>query len=249
MSLSVSTAWNETAGVARRQGWRLFAIAFLSMALPAAILQAVAPATIPGRLPEPGLWLLLVLLVPAASLVGALAICRLALRSGEGAGAAVAAGLRRFPPLAGAALLIGLAALLAMAAAILLARALASPLPAVAMFVLLAFLWVRLILLSPIAAVETLGPIPLIRRGWALSAGHFGHLLLALLAAALLSLVALGAAGLAGGVAARVVGGQPQPGLAALLLMLLVSALLQAAIGGLFTAFLARLYAQLADDL
>ena len=249
MSLSVSTAWVETAGVARRQGWRLFAIAFLTMALPAALLQAVAPVTAPGRLPEPGLWLLVAALVPAASLVGALAICRLALRSGEGAGAAFAAGLRRFPRLAAAALLVGVAALLATAAAILSARALGSALPAVAVFALLGFFWARLILLTPIAAVETLGPIALIRRAWALSAGHFWRLLLFLLVVAIMSLVALGAAGLAGGVAARLAAGQPQPGLTVLLWMLLVSALLQAAIGGLFTAFVARLYAQLAGDL
>src|SRR6185369_14406756 len=110
MSLSVSIAWDETAGLARREGGRIFPIAFLLMALPAAILQAIAPVTAPGRLPEPGLWLLFVPFMPVASLIGALAICRLALRPGEGARAAFAASLRRLPSLVGAALLIGFAA-------------------------------------------------------------------------------------------------------------------------------------------
>ena len=248
MSLSVSTAWNESLAFARREAKWVLPIAFLLMALPAAFLQAVAPVTAPGRLPEPGLWLLLAAAVPAASLVGALAICRLVLRADEGAGAAFATGLRRLLPLAGAALLIGLAALVLMAASVLLARALGSLLPALVMLVPLGFAWVRLVLLTPIAAVEPLGPLALIRRGWALTAGHFWRLLLLLLAVALLSLAALIAAGALGGVAARLAGGQPQPGLPALLIVLLVSALLQAAIGGLFTILLARLYAQLADD-
>jgi len=85
--------------------------------------------------------------------------------------------------------------------------------------------------------------------GWALTAGQFRPLLVLLLAAVLASVAALMAAGAVGGVAARLAAGQPQPGLLALLLVLLVSALLQAAIGGLFTILLARLYAQLADDL
>src|SRR6185436_2730130 len=100
--------------------------------------------------------------------------------------------------------------------------------PILVMLVPLGFVWVRLILLSPIAAVEPLGPLALIRRGWALTAGQFRPLLVLLLAAGLASVAALMAAGAVGGIAARLAAGQPQPGLLALLLVLLVSALLQA---------------------
>src|SRR4051812_25455071 len=113
MSLSVGTAWDETAAIARRRAWPLFALAFFLHSLPAAILRLIVPVTGPvtgpGRLPPAGPWLLLAPVVALLSLVGALAISRLALRPGEGAGAALAAGLRRFPPLLGAALLVGLA--------------------------------------------------------------------------------------------------------------------------------------------
>jgi hypothetical protein len=247
MSLSVSTAWDETVALAKGAGARLFPLAFLLLALPAAILQAIAPVTAPGRLPEPGLWLLLVPAVPAAGLIGALAICRIALIPGESMSGAIRGGLRPALPLLGAALLIGAAGLLLMAGGILLAVALGSILPVLALLAAFTFLWVRLILLTPVAAAEPAGPIALVRRGWALTAGSFWRLLGSLLVTATLSLVALIAAGAVGGIGVRLAAGQPQPGTLALLLVLLLSALLQAAISGLFTAFLARLYAQLAD--
>ena len=252
MSLSVSTAWDETAAVAKREARLLFPIAFLLLSLPAAILQLIAPVTAPGRLPEPGLWLAFVPVVLVASLIGALAISRLALAPGEGAGAAFRAGLRGFLPLLGAALLVGFAGALLTMAAVLLAVTIAAPplsaLPLLALFVLLVFFWVRLMLLTPAAAIEPIGPARLIMRSWALTAGNFWRLFGFLLVAAIVSLVALMAAGAVGGIAIRLAAGQPQPGSLALVLVLLVSALLQAAISGLFTAFVARLYAQLAGD-
>jgi hypothetical protein len=252
MSLSVSTAWDETAALAKRGAWRLFPIAFFLLSLPAAILRLIAPVTAPGRLPEAGPWLLFVPIVPAASLIGALAISRLALRPGEGAGAALAIGLRRFASLLGAALLVGLAGAVLTIAAILLAAVIAAPmlsaLAVLALLALLVFFWVRLILLTPAAAVEPIGPAALIRRSWALTAGNVWRLLGFLLAVAILSLVTLMAAGFVGGIAIRLAAGQPQPGSLALILVLLVSALLQAAVSGLFTAFVARLYAHLAGD-
>jgi hypothetical protein len=252
MSLSVSTAWNETAAFARREARLLFPIAFLLLSLPAAILQAMAPVTAPGRLPEPGLWLLFVPAVLASSLIGALAISRLALRPGEGAGAALTAGLRTLLRLLGAVLLVGFAGAMLTMAAVLLAAIIAAPVfsasSAIALLALILFFWVRLMLLTPAAAVEPLGPAQLIMRSWALTAGNFWRLLGFLLVAAIVSLVALMAAGAVGGIAVRLAVGQPQPGTLAMVLVFLVSALLQAAISGLFTAFVARLYAQMADE-
>jgi hypothetical protein len=248
MSLSLATAWDETAALAKREAARIFPAAFLLLALPAAILRAIAPVTAPGRLPESGLWLLLVPAVLAASLIGALSICRLALIPGESMGAALRGGLRGSLPLLGAALIAGAAGLLLVAAAILLAAALGSILPVLAALIAFVFVWVRLILLTPVAAAEPAGPLRLIRRGWALTSGSFWRLLGALLVTAILSLVALIAAGAIGGIAVRLAAGQPQPGTLALLLVLWVSALLQTAIGGFFTVFLARLYAQLAEN-
>jgi len=252
MSLSVGTAWDETAAFARRQAWRLFPIAFFLHALPAAMLRLAAPVTAPGHVPESGLWLLFVPVVAIVGLIGALAISRLALRSGESIGAAFAVGLRRLVPLLGAALLVGLSGAALAVAAILLARAIAAPMLSaillLALFALLVFFWIRLMLLTPAAAVEPIGPVALIRRSWALTAGNVWLLLGFLLIVAILSLVVLIAAGAVGGIAIRLAAGQPQPGTLALVLVLLVSAVLQALVSGLFTAFVARLYAQLAGD-
>jgi hypothetical protein len=248
MSLSFSTAWAEAAAFARRRPGPLFGIAFLLLALPGGLLQAIAPGTAPCRLPEPGPWLLFVPAVPVASLIGALAISRLALRPDEGVGAAFGVGLSRLASLLGAALLLALGGAGLLGAALLAARSLGALWPLAAMLVLLALLWARLILLTPIAAVEPGGPVALIRRGWALGAGHFWRLFGALAVVAAVSLAALMAAGALGGVAAGLAAGQPQPGALVLVLVLVVSALLQAVIAGLFTAFVARLYAQLAPD-
>src|SRR6185295_13788385 len=180
MSLDLAAAWDETAALARGGTRPIFPIAFLLMALPAAMLQAIAPVTAPGRLPEPGLWLLLAAAMPAASLVGALTISRLALRPGEGVGTALAAGLRRVVPLLCAALLVGLGAVLLAAAAIPLAAALGSAWLMLLPIAVILFFWVRLILLTPVAALEPLGPAPLIRRAWGLTDGSFWRLFLCL---------------------------------------------------------------------
>ena len=248
MSLSAGTAWNESVALARRAAGPLFGIAFLLIALPAAILQAAAPVTAPGRLPQPGLWLLLVPAALAASLAGALAICRLALGEEERAGPALAAALRRLPALLGAALLVALAGLLLLAATIFVAVALGSIVPMLALLPFLLFFWVRLVLLTPVAAAESLGPLALLRRSWAVTAGHLPTLTVVLIVLIAMSLLALAAAGAAGGIAARLAPGQPQPSLLAVLLALIVSALLQAAVSGFSAALLARVYAQFAAD-
>lgn len=249
MSLSLGPAWNETVALARRKAGFVSPVSFLFLSLPPALLQLVAPVTAPGHLPEPGFWLLLVPLTIAANLIGALALSRLALADGEDGGTAFTAGLKGFLPLLGAAAIIAFgAASLAIAAAQVSALIAAPLLSLILLLLLLAaivFFWARLALLTPAAALENIGSIRLIRRGWALSAGNVAKLIGVLLGAAIASLLALMVAGVAGGAAARL-GPQPQPGMVSLLLVVLASALLQAVIGGLVTIFLARLYAQVA---
>ena len=250
MSLSVGTAWNETAALARRRARFLFPVAFLLLSLPPALLQLVAPVTGPGNLPEPGAWLLFVPLTVAANLIGALAISRLALAEAESARSAFAAGLKGFLPLLGAALMIALCGAALAIGVALIAATVAAPLPP---------------LLLP-AAPARLDPVLLGAADLADSGGGHGEA-----GAFPAHSSQLGTQRGQFPAAARrparrhdpVVAGpdgrgrrrragckawprQPQPGMAAMLLVLLVSALLQAAIGGLFTTFIARLYAQLA---
>ena len=244
MSLSVSKAWDETAALARREARRLFPIAFVLLTLPSAFLQALAPVTQPGAVPRPGLWLAVVPLLIGASLIGALAISALAL--GEREHFRIA--LRRFLPLLGAALLVALSVALLMTLLILIAAAVPQYTVRPVLFALpiLLYFWARLMLATPVAAAEGGGPVALIRRSWNLTRGHVWRLLGFLVLVLIVSLVVLIAAGAIGGILVTLVAGRPEPGSASLLIILLGSALLQAVIAGLFTVFVARIYAQLA---
>lgn len=253
--LSITAAWEETAAFVRREASLLFPIAFLLMSLPAAILQALAPMTEPGKLPEAGPWLLFVPVLLVASLVGALAISWLALRPGASVGEALQLGLRRFLPLLGAALLAGCALAMVMLPVLMLVGLLAVAAPAAAtalggllLAILLPFylfVWVRLILMTPAAAVEPLGPVALVRRSWRLTAGHSWKLLGFLLLVIVVALVTMMAVAAVFGLVILALVGTPQPGNLAMFLISLVSALVQAAVSGIFTAFIARIYVQL----
>jgi hypothetical protein len=256
--LSITAAWEETAVFVKREARLLFPIAFLLLSLPAAILQAMMPVTEPGRMPEPGLWLGFLPVLLVGSLIGTLAVSYLALRPGASVGEALQIGLRRFLPLLGAVLLIGCGAALIMVPLIMIVGVIAAagggtavP-PAFAVLLVLImvplylFVWVRLILMTPAAAVERIGPIGLIRRSWELTAGHFWRLLGFFLLILIVSVVMLGAVAAVFGILIALIVGPPQPGNLAMFLISLVSALVQAVVSAVLTAFIARIYAQLA---
>ena len=255
--LSISEAWNETAAFARREAQLLFPVAFLLMALPGAVMQLYTPQPVPGEMPEPGLWLAFVPVVIALSLIGTLAITHLALKPGSSVGEALQLGARRFLFLFGAALLVGIAAALlllplAVIAAILGGATAGAPTPAAVGLLLLlflpvlAFFWVRLVLMTPVAAAEAGGSIAIIQRSWALTSGHFWPLLGFLILFLIVLLVLSIAVGAIGGLLIFAVAGPPEPGSLAMLILLLLSALVNAVVGALFAVVLARIYRQLA---
>ena len=252
MKLSVSTAWDETASFARREARLLFPIAFLLLSLPAAIVRAIAPAAGAGDLPRAGLWLATLPILLCVSLIGALAISALALGHAAGAGAAFRLAAGRFAALLGAAVLVVLGGALVAVPVFLLAGLIGShgpayaALPVLAMLPVYLFFWVRLMLMTPAACAEAIGPIALIRRSWNLTSGHFWPLLGFVLLVTIVSLVVLAALGAIGGILIMLAAGRPEPGNVAMLLILIGAALVQAVISGLFTAFVARIYAQLA---
>lgn len=255
-NLSISEAWNESASFARREAQLLFPVAFLLMALPGAVLQMFAPQPVPGQPPELGLWLAFVPVVVVLSLIGTLAVTHLALRPGSSVGEALQLGARRFLPLLGAVLLIGLGAAilifpLAIIATILGGGASGAPTPAaLGLLVLLCvpvfvFFWVRLALTTPVAAAEGAGPIAIIQRSWALTQGHFWPLLGFLLLFVIVLFVVTLAVGAVGGLLIFFIAGTPEPGSLAMLFVMLLSALVNAIVGALFAVALARIYVQL----
>lgn len=252
--LSINTAWNETMAFMGREGRLVLPVGFMLIAFPGALIQAAMPATPPNQLPEPGAWLLLVPLAIVATLIGNLALSLLALRPGISVGEAIQHGLRRFPVVLVAALLVGLASMAAMLPIFVLAggavAATGNPgfalIPLLLSVPLLVFLWTRLLMLNPIGAMEPLGPVAILKRSWALTRGYFWRLFGFLILLLIVAMVASSAVGAIGGILIVLLAGPLQPGSLSFYLVLILSTLVQAALSSIFAVMIARIYAQLA---
>ena len=259
--LSITTAWNESAEFLKDHFGSLFTIAVAFIALPQVALQALGPAaaTAPGATPEPGLWLILLPVVLVLGIAGSLTISTLALGRETVVGDAVRHGFRRFLPMLGTVLLLLAAATLLLVPLGMLSGIqpgdLTAPAPAragrIALVLLLVlaaglFFAVRLLLLTPVAAAEPVGPVAIITRSWALTRGHFWKLLgfvaLITVAASVVTMVATMITGLI----VALIAGPPDPGSVSSLVVLLVAGLINAAFIVVMTTLVARIYVQLA---
>ena len=262
--LSISEAWSETAAFVKREGRLLFPLAFMLVALPVAVLQAFTPAPpAPDQPPPAGLWLMLLPITLIASMVGNLAISYLALRPGISVGEAIGHGARRFLSLLGAVLIlsfagIALALVIAMIVVALVPGAAsggAVPTPATAMAMLILMLLLlpvvvyvsaRLMVMTPLAAAESVGPMAIIRRSWGLTSGHGLKLVAFILLVGLTYVIGTAAIQIVAGLVILVLAGPPQPGSLAALLLIIVMAGVNTAVGPYLTSLIARVYAQLA---
>lgn len=262
-NLSISTAWNETAEFVKRESGLILPIAFLLIAVPGALMQILMPEpAAPGELPEGGAWLLIFPIAIVASMIGTIAISLLALRPGTSVSEALQRGLRRFVPLFLASLLIGLAAAVVAIPLILIvaggavltgggnaaAAAGSILLVALILFVVGIAVWVRLMLMTPIAAAENVGPVAIIRRSWDLTAGHFWKLLGFALLLMIVGVIVVFAITAIFGILIFALAGAPEPGSTSMILMTIVSALLQSVLSAVFVTMLARVYAQLSGS-
>jgi hypothetical protein len=269
MKLSITTAWNETAAFVKQEAGPLFLIAFGLMSLPSLILQAAAPklllgsmAMTPGTPPDPArilaaLPMLLLLLIPILllSIWGHLTINMLALRRETVIGSAFAHAARRIPPLIGAWLIwiAGVTVLVVPIAALLVSgiKAGHAGLPALLLFalwLLLVFVSIRLLMTTPVTAAETVGPVGILRRSWQLTSGHFWKLLGFLLLILIVFLVFAVVVGAVGGILVALMAGPPTPGSLASFAIQLITGILQAIFLTYFVVMIARIYAQLAGD-
>ena len=252
--LSMTNAWNETAAFVKREFGLLFLIAFGLVALPTVILQALAPAAPQGQVPEPGAWMLLILPVIALSIIGSLTMTALALGRSADARDAFGQAVRRFPVVLGAVLLVGLAAVLLAFPIALLVVLLAGTGPSALALMTIAvigtflFLWVRMMMLNPVAAAEAVGPAGILKRSWRLTAGHFWRLLGFLLILIVVFLVLSLAVGAVFGSVIILAAGQPQDGNLSQVLLLLLNGLLSAALGLFLAVMVARIYVQVAAE-
>jgi hypothetical protein len=256
--LSISRAWDETKAVAHADGRLIFVVALAFVALPSAIGQFVNPrSSMAGGGGSPGL-VLLSLAIALIGIVGQLAIIRLALGPSTTVGQAIADGARRTVPYIGAALLIVAGLVLV---AIPFVGALVSmgvtfersatppPLSAVLLMLVYAavvlFVGTRMLLTSPVAIGEPVGPLGMIRRSWALTRGHFWKLLGFVLLFLLGAILALGALGIAAGLIARLIAGPVEPLSVGALFVALVEGAANAFATSLFVLMVARIYVQL----
>jgi hypothetical protein len=257
-ALSATTAWNETMAFFRREAGLIMPIALLLLAVPSAALQLVVPTPPAGQAPGLGLWVILLPLVVIASIIGTVAISFLALRPGTSVGEGLQVGIRRFLPLLGASILIGIAAFILMIPLALLfigdvsAGGAVDPgrlsLFVLAFLVISLFFWVRLMLMTPVAAIEGLGPIALIRRSWSLTRGHFWKLLGLFLIVSIIGFIILFVVTTIIGLLVLALAGPMEPGSTSFIVMTILSSLLSAVFSAILITLLSRIYAQLSGE-
>jgi hypothetical protein len=257
--LSITKAWNESATFLKLHFGALFTIALAFVALPNIAMQALGPTPgTPGQPPEPGLWLLLVPLVLVLNVAASLAMSSLALGRMNVVGEAIGHGFRRCLPMLGAIAILMVALLVVLLPLMKLSGLtpddFARPAPAKAgrlllvMLLILAvglFVAVRLLLMTPVAASERAGPLAIIRRSWALTAGHFWKLLGFLGLMIIVLVVVTMVITLILGLLIAAVAGPPQPGTTGGFVLALVGSLVNAAFVVVTTTLIARIYVQL----
>jgi hypothetical protein len=263
-NLSITAAWNDTTEFVKRESRLLFPIAFMLIALPVAVMEALTPDPAgPGRLPEHGVWTLLVPLVIIASMIGNLAISYLAIKADMSVGEAIGRGARRFLPLLGAFILLCLAgAILFLVAAIVavllvpgamsdaaagaqspaLARAVV--LTVILLLPVLIFFGARLMLVTPVTAAEQGGSIAILRRSWSLTAGFVWKLAGFLLLIVILIGVLTTAVESVAGILFALLAGPLRAGSLSKLLTILVMAGVNTVVGVYLASLIARIYAQ-----
>src|SRR5688500_14254118 len=241
--LSITTAWNESAEFLKHHFGSLFTIAVAFITLPQVALQAFGPtAAAAGETPQPGPWLILLPIVLVLGIVGSLAISTLALGREKVIGDSIRHGFRRFLPMLGTVLfLLAAATLLLVPVGILTGiepNDLIAPTPAKAgrigllLLLVLAvalFFAVRLLLLTPVAAAEPVGPVAIITRSWNLTRGHFWKLLGFVVLVSVAASVVTMAATVITGLIIALIAGPPDPGSVSSLVVLLVAGLINAA--------------------
>jgi hypothetical protein len=259
-NLSISRAWEETKAKIAADGRLLLTVALALVALPAAVAQFAAPGSGITRTPQSGWAAMLMIAVWVISLVGQLAIVRLALGPSVSVGEAIVHGARRAPRYIAAVLLIIIAVLLLSVPFVAALAGLgikfepgaAPPPPAYIILLLLLalmlFIAVRMVLTSPVASAEPVGPITILKRSWQLTAGHglrlFGFVLLFVIGA----VITLAALTILVGLVVSLVSGEIEPLTVSALILALVEAFASALVTTLFVVMLARIYVQLAGD-
>ena len=257
-ALSIGRAWDESRQILARDGRLITSIALALILVPQALAGVVAP---PPNLSgvEPPAWMpLITILVLCAGIIGQIAIIRLALGPAATVGEAIRHGTSRFLTALLALLLFGaglaliltpLFMLIAGADAVqAIAEGRSTPKAGAALLLVVLLIVVisaRFQLILPIAASEPGGPVRVLKRNWAITAGHYWKLLGFLALVLITAVVVLLTAQVLGGIIAKLVGDVEPLSLSALIVALITAAA-QTAVTAVLSTMLARIYAQVA---
>jgi len=256
-ALSVSRAWDESRAILARDGRLFVSVALGLIAFPTLITGILNPRGMTD--PSAPLWVSIVSLIASlVALSGQLALIRLALGPSITVGGAINHGMRRMPIYLLAVIMIAIALIVAAVPIALVLAALGVPvtnktLPdtppvivaVILYFLLIVFVFIRMIMSAPLTSAEAIGPIAVIRRSWDLTAGNFWRLLGFMLLFFIAAIVVLFAVHAAVGVAAGLLVGPIEPMSASAVVVALVDALFNAAVTTLLAVMLARMYVQL----
>jgi hypothetical protein len=258
-SLSIGKAWDEAKAALQASRKLIVPVALGLVLLPAVIVSMVEPQVPPGEQPPAGSWMFVALAMVIVMMIGQLAIVLMVNGWRGSVGEAIGQATRRAPTffLAVLSYLLPVIFIFSVMLAILgigtsgtgqvdWANFSATGwLAMLACFLGLVFLSVRLMPLTPVIAIEPIGPIAALKRSFALTSGHFWRLFgfIAMLGIAFL-IVALTVGSVIGALV-TLVAGPPVPWSLSLLLIALAAGLVQAGFVMVYLGMLARIYTQL----
>ena len=253
LKLSLSRAWDETKAVLARDGRLFLAVALAMFVLPGLILNVSMPDSEPGKFPPPGPWMIVGTVAVLVSLVGQLAVIRLAMEPHVSVGEAIVHGAMRLLSYLAAALMwiVPIMVLGSLLYGVLLANSEhPSMIAALALIVLTVagvYLGIRMMLSSAVASAEPIGPFAILRRSWQLSTGNWWRLFVFLLLFGVGALALLLAVDSIAALLVRMVATDAGPRSLGGLIISIVSQLVSALLSVGFFVMLARLYVQRAD--
>lgn len=249
--LSLSRAWEETRSVLTRDGRLFLAVALALFVLPGLILNVSMPDGAPASLPGAGIWVAVGLAALIVSLVGQLAVIRLAMEPHVAVGEAIVHGLRRLVPYVLCVLIWVVPILLVGSVLYNLVGAdeahppVAAALGLIVLSIIGIYLGVRMMMSSAIASAEPIGPIAILRRSWALSHGNWWRLFLFLLLFFIAALCLILAVDSVAGLLVRLFAADAGPRSVGGLVVSIVSQLVSALLSVFLFVMLARIYVQL----
>jgi len=259
-SLSIGRAWDEAKAALQANRKLIVPVALGMVLLPAVVVSMAEPQVPAGEQPPPGLWMLVALAMIIVMMIGQIAIVLLVNGWRGSVGEAIGQAARRTPTFILAALALAVPVILAFSIVLAMAGlpeggsaqfywAQLGPmgwLLLCLLFIVLLVVSIRILPLVAVAACESLGPIGSLKRSFALTSGHFWRLFGFLLILMIGFFVVALTVGAVIGALVTVLFGRPEPWSISLLLIALTGGLVQAGFVMVYTAMLARIYAQLA---